>query len=139
MKPTMKALIGSCAILALVATTDSFARERNATITTGGGKTLNRKVTRTYDPATGTVNRSVTGVGGKTRSATGTRVKNEDGSVTYNTTGTGPNGQTYNRTATNSVDPETGTATRTVTGPGGNTRTGTATIEKGSTSEGEGL
>jgi hypothetical protein len=126
---------------------------RNQSITTQDGKTFDRSVTRTYDKDTGTFTRSVTNPRGDTRTATGavgedgTRtgtvttsggktaefsgetVRNDDGSVTRNTSVTTADGQTLNRSATTSYDKDTGTISRSVTGPGGNTRTGEVAVQ----------
>lgn len=123
---------------------------RNRSVTTENGKTYNRNSTGTYDRETGEFNKTTTGANGNTRTVTGTAqdgersgsyttntgksgtfkgaVERNDGVVTRNGSWTNQDGQTYNRSATNSYNKETHTITHSVTGPGGNTRDNTVTI-----------
>lgn len=95
---------------------------RQGSITTQSGETYSRSVSGTYDKDTGTVNRSVTGPGGNTRTDTGTYNKDTQ---TYSGTVTGPKGNTAQQTTV--YDKNTKSTTSTYTGPGGKTATGTTT------------
>jgi hypothetical protein len=91
---------------------------RDQSVTTQGGKTYNRQVNRSYDKETGTYNSSVTGPQGNTRTTTGT--VGADGTRTGTvTTGSG-------KTATVSGN--------TVRNEDGVTRSGSVTTESGKTS-----
>ena len=124
---------------------------RSQTITTNSGRTLNQAATTTYDRQTGTFDRSVTGVNGRTRTLTGTArdgqrrgtyttatgksgtfasdvKRGTDGILKRNLSVTNQDGKTYNRSATYAYDRPTKTIVRSVTGPGENTRTGSVTF-----------
>ncbi|MBK9167226.1 MAG: hypothetical protein IPM24_07150 [Bryobacterales bacterium] len=95
------------------------------TVTGPGGKTATSERVRDTDGSDGQRGQTVTQAGpnGRTRSASQTWTKNEDGTATRERSATGSEGRT--RSSTTTIG--NGQATKTVTGRGGQTRTRTRT------------
>lgn len=105
---------------------DASAREfsRQGSVTGANGNTWSRSINRSVDPTTGSASRSVTGPGGRTRSANSQWNSATHG---FDTTVTGPNGNTASRSASTSVGQ--GSVSRNVTGFGGRSRSVNVTTQ----------
>lgn len=100
------------------------ATDRQGSVTTADGKTYSRSASGTYDRGTGAVNRSATGVDGRTRTAAGTYNR---GTQTYDRTVTGAKGRQAH--AVTAYDKAAKSASTTVTGPNGKTATSQSTYD----------